>query len=91
MNVNIPITQMANGSFAPATNGVGIATVSYKQDQGQPKTAIVAFNGMNQAVITFNEFNQATSYTMLNPGATMQDQESVENIARYISSQPTVH
>lgn len=91
MNVNIPIALQSNGTLVPTVNGPGIATVSYKQDFGQPKTAIIAFNGMNQAVVTFNEFDQATNYTMLNPAATMLDQQSVENIVRHIQSNPTIH
>lgn len=91
MNVNIPIGQAPDGTLAPMQNGSGIATVSYKQDKDQPKTAIIGFNGINQAVVTFNEYGQAVNYTLFNPAATLQDIQSVQNIIRHITSQPTVH
>lgn len=90
MSVNIPIGQAPNGSLIPMQNGPGIATVNYRQDPDQPKTAIIAFNGMNQAVVTFNEFGQAVNYTLFNPAATLQDIQSVQNIVHHISGQSTV-
>lgn len=91
MNTQIPISvaEQPDGSIAPHPMGVGQVIVLMQQEPGQPKTAIIAFAGCNQAVVNFDESGRSViNYTLLNPGANFQVQVSVENIIRYLTQTP---
>lgn len=87
MNIlNIPVAQQPDGSIAPHDMGPGLAVVNFTNDPGQPRTAIIAFFGFNQAVVNFDETGRAAlNYTMLNPGATLQIQNSVVAIINHLT------
>lgn len=89
MIIPIPVAQMADGSLIPHPGGMGMANANIQQEPGHPKTAIIAFAGMNQAVVNFDETGlRIINYTILNPGATLQVQNTVENIIKHLT-QPT--
>jgi hypothetical protein len=84
--VQIPVAEQADGSIAPNPMGPGFASVNIQQEPGHPKTAIIAFFGSNQALVNFDDSGRsAINYTMLNPGATVQVQQSVMNIINYLT------
>lgn len=84
--VQIAVAEQADGSIAPNPMGPGVAIVNIQQEPGHPKTAIIAFFGSNQAVVNFDDSGRsAINYTMLNPGATAQVQQSVMNIINYLT------
>lgn len=81
-NVQIPISQQADGSIIPNPMGQGFATVLYNTDATGVKTAIIAFAGQNQALVTFDDFGrQVVSYTPFN----QMMSPSIENIIRHIN------
>lgn len=85
-SAQISIMQNLDGSYSPHDQGMGMAFVTYNYDVSG-KTAIINFEGMNQAVVTFDAMgNTVVSYHMLNMNATAQDMATVENIARYLTS-----
>jgi hypothetical protein len=81
-NVQIPVSLQADGSITPNPMGPGMATVLYNTDANGVKTAIIAFAGHNQALVTFDDFGrQVVSYTPFNQMMT----PSIENIIRHIN------
>lgn len=91
-SAQIPIMQNLDGSYSPNNLGLGVAVVTYNYDISG-KTAIINFDGMNQAVLTFDATGTTVvSYHMLNLMASAQDMATVENIARYLANaQATLH
>lgn len=85
-NQNIPISLQPDGVLAPCPlGGQGMANVVFSRDPSGGVSAIIAFNGMNQAVATFDETgSNLVSYMMYDPN-NIQLQRSVENIIRHIS------
>lgn len=84
--LQIPVAEQPDGSIAFNQFGPGQAFVNIQQEPGHPKTAIIAFFGSNQAVVNFDDSGRsAINYTMLNPGATVQVQQSVLNLINYLT------
>lgn len=84
--VQIPVAEQPDGSIAFHPMGVGIVNVNIQQEVGHPKTAIIAFAGSNQALVNFDDSGcSAINYTILNPGATAEVQQSVMNIINYLT------
>lgn len=86
MNFNIPIGQQPDGVYVPNIIGPGICTVSVTQEPNSPKTAILNFEGCNQAVVNYNEMGQALNYTVLMPNVKRSIIVSIENLIRHIAS-----
>ena len=87
--VQVPVAEQPDGSIAFNPMGAGFAAINIQQEPGHPKTAIIAFFGSNQAVVNFDDSGRsAINYTLLNPGATFQVQQSVMNIINYLTQQP---
>jgi hypothetical protein len=87
--IQIPVAEQPDGSIAFNPSGVGLASANIQQEPGHPKTAILAFAGSNQAVVQFDDSGRsAINYTILNPGATYQVQQSVVNLINYLTQQP---
>ena len=85
--IQIPVNQGVDGSLYPSESGIGMAEVHYNLDPVEVKTAIIRFNGLNQAVVTFDALGvMPVSYTLLNIMATQVDVQSVENIIHHISN-----
>lgn len=86
MKFNIPIGQLPDGAYIPNTLGPGICTVSVTQEPNSPKTAILNFEGCNQAVVNYNEMGQAINYTVLMPNVRQSIVASIENLIRHIAT-----
>lgn len=87
MQIQINVTQQLDGSLMPMPLGEGCAIVTLNDDPTQPRTAIITFSGLNQAVVNFDETGtQVLNYTLLNPMADVIIQQTVENLIPHISS-----
>jgi len=87
MQIQISVAQQLDGSLAPMPLGDGTAIVTMNDDPTQPKTAIIMFAGLNQAVVNFDETGtQVLNYTLLNPMADIITQQTVENLIPHISA-----
>lgn len=87
MNLQISVAQQPDGSLVPNPFGEGVAIVNMTDDPTQPKTAIIMFAGLNQAVVNFDDTGrQVINYTLFNPAADIATQVTVENLIHHISS-----
>lgn len=85
MQLPVKVTQDAVGTLVPSPIGQGMAYITINHNDS-PKTAIINFFGINQAVASFDDLGmKALNYALLNPGASMIDQQSVENIIEHMN------
>lgn len=86
MQMPVRVNQDATGVLTPSFGGQGTAYITMQQNSDGPKTAIVAFNGMNQALVQFDSLGmKGINYTLLSPMASSVDCQSVENIIRHMN------
>jgi hypothetical protein len=86
MQLSVSVTQDDVGALVPSPMGHGVAYVTINHNDS-PKSAIISFAGINQAVATFDDFGtRALTYNLLNPGACMVIQRSVENIIEHMNN-----
>lgn len=82
----------ADGALVITPGGGVPVLLSYSTDQLGNKTAIIAFGGVNQAVVTFDATGrQPMNFMFYNPAPDYQLEGSVRNIIQYIASSPTLH
>lgn len=80
----INVTQQVDGSLIPHPAGEGVATITYQNDPVNGMTAIIAFAGCNQAVVTYDQSGKViVSYFPYN----QMNTASIENIVSYLNSQ----
>lgn len=87
--VHIPLVQCPDGSLGVPVSGVGqgSASVTYGVDQAGAKTALINFNGMNQALCAFDaDGGTVINVTYLDITGSIQVQKTVQNIIRYLNA-----
>ena len=85
MQMPVRVNQDATGVLTPSFGGSGTAYITMQQGDG-PKTAIINFFGMNQAMVSFCSLGlKGINYTCLNPQVTSVDLQSIENIIRHMN------
>lgn len=85
MQLPVRVTQDATGALVPSFGGQGTALITISNDNG-PKTAIINFAGMNQALVTFDSMGmKGITYTALNPMHNAVIAQSVENIIAHMN------
>lgn len=87
--VRVPLVMKNDGSLAVPINGIGegSANVTYAVDQVGSKTALINFNGANQALCTFDTSGtKIVSTTYLDVAGSLQVQQTVQNIIRYLNA-----
>lgn len=81
----VRVTQDALGVLTPSFGGQGEAFVTI-QHNGDPKTALIQFAGMNQALVTFDALGmKGITYTALNPYHNAIIAQSIENIVAHMN------
>ncbi|MNM28175.1 hypothetical protein D3C81_386880 [compost metagenome] len=97
MNVQ-PSTQelatqlMPDGTLAVSPLGTVPVTVMFQHDESGAKTAIIAWGGYNQAVITFDATGTIpVGFMLYSVAPTMALQISVQNIVDHLMRTPTLH
>ena len=93
-----PITQelstqlMPDGTLAVSPLGTVPVTVVFQTDETGAKTAIIAWGGYNQAVITYDATGtRPVSFMLYSVAPTLALQISVQNIVDYLMRSPTLH
>lgn len=82
----VRVTQDVMGVLIPSLSGQGLAHITIQQSSDQPKTAIIEFCGLNQALVSFDSMGtRGLNYTVLNPMATAIDCQSIENIINHMN------
>lgn len=72
--------------LTPSFGGQGMAFITIQQTDQGPKTAIVHFAGMNQALVTFDSLGiKGITYTALNPMHDAVIAQSIENIVAHMN------
>lgn len=85
MKLPVRVTQDKTGVLIPSFAGQGVAYITIQQNSG-PKTAVVEFHGMNQALVNFDSMGmKGINYTALNPAYTSIDAQSIENIIGHMN------
>lgn len=70
----------------PGCGGTGEVMLSFVRNQAKELTAIIAFGGHNQALVTFDAFGTApVSYSLYNPAPNLFIEQSVQNIVQQLS------
>lgn len=81
----VRVTQDATGVLTPSFCGQGTAFITIQQNAG-PKTAVIHFAGMNQALVTFDDMGlKGITYTALNPMHNEVIARSIENIVAHMN------
>jgi len=71
---------------APGNGGAGQVMLSFVRNSANELTAIIAFGGSNQALVTFDAYATApVSYSLYNPAPNQFIEQSVQNIVQQLS------
>lgn len=85
MQMPVRVNQDATGVLTPSFGGQGTAYITIQQGEG-PKTAVISFFGMNQALVSFDSLGmKGINYTCLHGGVTAVDCKSIENIIHHMN------
>lgn len=80
-------TILADNSLVVTPQGAVSISVVITQDENKSKVGIIAFGGLNRAVVTFDDNGtQPIRYTMYQPNPPAYLENSVLNIIRHLSS-----
>lgn len=86
MQLNVSVTQDDLGALIPHPRGEGTACITIRHNDS-PKSAIISFYGINQAVVSFDDLGtRALTYSMLNPLGCSVTQRSVENLIEHLNN-----
>lgn len=84
-----PAVMAQNGGLTivgPGCGGSGQIMLSFVRSQANELTAIIAFGGFNQALVTFDASGTApVSYSLYNPAPNQFIEQSVQNIVQQLS------
>ena len=88
----LPAVMAPDGSLMISELGSERVTVTFSYNAANEKTAIIAFGGCNQAVITYDASGtQPVTYMLYNPAPTLPEEQSVQNIIGYFAASPMLH
>lgn len=88
MQFQVRVKQDVTGILIPSPTGPDVALVSIQNNEGSnPKTAIISFAGINQALATFDAMGtKCITYTALNPYHNAVIASSIENIIVHLNN-----
>lgn len=85
----VPAVMAQNGGLTlvgPGVTGTGQVMLSFVRNPANELTAIIAFGGSNQALVTFDAFGTApVSYSLYSVAPNQFIEQSVRNIVQQLS------
>ena len=86
MKLPVRVTKDVTGVLTPSFAGEGTAWITIRNNNVDPKTAVINFEGMDQALVSFDSLGmKGIQYTPLNPMHNSIIASSIENIVYHMN------